>query len=73
MTASADDYAGPGVPTFGPIVSRGPVVHGVECYEAWRDGRDCPHEVECTCPAKNGLQQGRDVSHALYCPSSVHA
>lgn len=22
----------------------GPVVHGVECYEAWREDRHCPHE-----------------------------
>lgn len=24
----------------------GQVIHGVECYEAWRDGQDCPHEQE---------------------------
>lgn len=29
-----------------PIESSGPVVHGVECHEAWRELRDCPHELE---------------------------
>jgi hypothetical protein len=23
----------------------GQVIHGVECYEAWRDYEDCPHEL----------------------------
>ena len=23
-----------------------PITHGVECYEAWRDESDCPHEQE---------------------------
>jgi Hint domain len=27
-----------------PIRSVGPVIHGQECYEAWRNGQDCPHE-----------------------------
>lgn len=27
------------------IRSVGPTVHGVECYEAWRELRDCPHEL----------------------------
>lgn len=22
----------------------GPVIHGVECYEAWREDTDCPHD-----------------------------
>lgn len=26
------------------IIEVGPIVHGVECYEAWRDDQDCPHE-----------------------------
>jgi hypothetical protein len=28
----------------------GPVIHGVECYEAWRDDRDCPHEADDAPP-----------------------
>ena len=27
-----------------PITSTPQTVHGVECYEAWRAGHDCPHE-----------------------------
>ncbi len=27
-----------------PIRSVGQTIHGVECYEAWRDDKDCPHE-----------------------------
>lgn len=26
------------------IVGHGAVTHGVECYEAWREGENCPHE-----------------------------
>jgi hypothetical protein len=26
------------------VRSVGPVIHGVECYEAWRRSEDCPHE-----------------------------
>ena len=27
-----------------PIRVVGPVVHGMECYDAWRDHLPCPHE-----------------------------
>ena len=28
-------------------MSAPPIIHGVECYEAWRDYQDCPHETNC--------------------------
>lgn len=36
-----------------------PVVHGVECYEAWRNEQDCPHELTSVRQTiDNGLPPG---------------
>ncbi len=49
--------------------SGGQVLHGVECYEAWRAETDCPHEApSCTCGPIPFWERKAERTHFAGCP-----
>jgi hypothetical protein len=62
-----DDYAEGRFETFDTVEGLladldSPVIHGVECYEAWRDEQDCPHE---NTQSKEAAMAQPDPDHSV--------